>query len=200
LCLPLRNLRTKNPSPVCRAQRGDVQRHSGGSQRSQLPGQAKTAIRSRSLAQPHLVNSGETGLFETPHRAVLICDFEVERPGNVCAAVLAISCFPVISLPHPSEHARPGWPFVDSDLGENFGKPRQCTIAFLEPCWLLRHTHEWKQGFNCGRARLHDSPGVAKSHSLFNPVNRWPRWLLARNSWLPIPKGYQGRSPCPVSA
>jgi hypothetical protein len=23
---------------------------------------------------------------------------------------LSISCFPVISLPHPSEHARPGWP------------------------------------------------------------------------------------------
>src|SRR5271167_3598400 len=33
---------------------------------------------------------------------------------------LSISCFPVISLPHPSEHARPGWPFVDSDLGESY--------------------------------------------------------------------------------
>jgi hypothetical protein len=47
---------------------------------------------------------------------------------------LSISCFPALSLPHLSEHARPGWPCVDSDLGENFGKPRQCTIAFLEPC------------------------------------------------------------------
>ena len=47
---------------------------------------------------------------------------------------LSISCFPAISLPHLSEHARPGWPCVDSDLGENLAKPRQCTIAFLEPC------------------------------------------------------------------
>ena len=31
----------------------------------------------------------------------------------------------------------------------------------------LRHTHEWKKGFSCGRVLLHDT---ASSHRLFNPA------------------------------
>jgi hypothetical protein len=34
----------------------------------------------------------------------------------------------------------------------------------------LRHTHEWKQGFSCGRALSNDIADFAESHRLSNPV------------------------------
>ena len=33
-----------------------------------------------------------------------------------------------------------------------------------------RYKHECEQGFNCGRALLHDTAAIAQSHRLFNPA------------------------------
>src|SRR5271166_5184191 len=42
-----------------------------------------------------------------------------------------------------------------------------------------RRMHEWSLGRSCGRALLNDTADLAASHRLFNPVQRWPRFLLA---------------------
>src|SRR5271166_2170139 len=40
-----------------------------------------------------------------------------------------------------------------------------------------RRMHEWSLGRSCGRALLNDTADLAASHRLFNPVQRWPRFL-----------------------
>ena len=76
-----------------------------------------------------------------------------------------------------SEHARPGWPFVDSALGESYEASPMFNCL---PGTMLdkRHTHEWKQGRNCGRALWNDNADLAESHRLFNPANRRRRWIV----------------------
>src|SRR5271165_4033117 len=41
-----------------------------------------------------------------------------------------------------------------------------------------RRMHEWSLGRSCGRALLSDPADLAASHRLFNPVQRWPRFLV----------------------
>src|SRR5271166_4729282 len=41
-----------------------------------------------------------------------------------------------------------------------------------------RRMHEWSLGRSCGRALLNDTADLAASHRLFNPVQRWPRFLV----------------------
>src|ERR1035438_8600331 len=79
-------------------------------------------------------------------------------------------------------------------------EPRQCSIAFLEPCCLWGMRTNEKRALAAIVFSRSILPREALSHGLFNPARRRQGCLLPPDSLdSRIPQGYQGRSPWLVS-